>query len=266
MKPVTVASLQEMKRKREKIAVLTAYDYSFARTLDRAGVDIILVGDSLGMVIQGARTTLPVSLDDMVYHGRCVARGCERALLMVDMPFMSYQASREQALLSAGRLMQEGGAHIVKLEGGAPMVDTIAFMVARGVPVCAHIGLTPQSVHQLGGYRVQGRGDGAAAQLRDDARALQQAGASALLLEAVPAALAQAISQDLTIPTVGIGAGVHCDAQVLVLQDLLGLYTDISPKFAKNFLIGADGIEAAVRAYVAAVRAGEFPGPEHSFA
>lgn len=266
MKPVTVASLLEMKRKREKIAVLTAYDYSFARTLDRAGVDIILVGDSLGMVIQGARTTLPVSLDDMVYHGRCVARGCERALLMVDMPFMSYQASREQALLSAGRLMQEGGAHIVKLEGGAPMVDTIAFMVARGVPVCAHIGLTPQSVHQLGGYRVQGRGDAAAAQLRDDARALQQAGASALLLEAVPAALAQAISQDLTIPTIGIGAGVHCDAQVLVLQDLLGLYTDFSPKFAKNFLAGVDGIEAAVRAYVAAVRAGEFPGPEHSFA
>lgn len=266
MKAVTVATLQAMKRDREKIAVLTVYDYSFARTLDRAGIDVMLVGDSLGMVMQGARTTLPVSLDDMIYHGRCVARGCERALLMLDMPFMSYQANREQALLSAGRLMQEGGAHIVKLEGGAAMVDTVAFMVARGVPVCAHIGLTPQSVHQLGGYRVQGRGDSAAARLHDDARALQQAGASALVLEAVPAALAQAISQELTIPTIGIGAGVHCDAQVLVLQDLLGLYTDVSPKFAKNFLAGADGIEAAIRAYVAAVRAGQFPGPEHSFA
>lgn len=264
MKPVTVTMLQTMKRNREKIAALTAYDYSFARVLDRAGVDIILVGDSLGMVMQGHRSTLPVTLDDVIYHCRCVARGIERAMLMVDLPFLSYQANREQALLSAGRLMQ-AGAHIVKLEGGAPMVDTVRFLVERGIPVCAHIGLTPQSVHQLGGYRVQGRDAHSAQRMREEALMLQEAGASALLLEAVPAPLAQELTASLTIPTVGIGAGVDCDAQVLVLQDVLGLYTDLQPKFAKNFLAGNGNIEQAVRAYVAAVRSGAFPGPEHRF-
>lgn len=264
MKPVTVATLQTMKRNREKIAVLTAYDYSFARLLERAGVDVILVGDSLGMVMQGHRSTLPVTLDDVIYHTRCVARGIERAMLMVDLPFLSYQANREHALLSAGRLMQ-AGAHIVKLEGGAPMVDTVRFLVERGIPVCAHIGLTPQSVHQLGGYRVQGRDPNAAQRMREEALLLQQAGASALLLEAVPAPLARDITASLTIPTIGIGAGIDCDAQVLVLQDVLGLYAELQPKFAKNFLADNGNLEQAIRAYVAAVRSGTFPGPENSF-
>lgn len=265
MKPVTIATLRSMKRAGDKIVALTAYDYSFATVLDLAGVEIVLVGDSLGMVIQGHPSTLPVTLSEMVYHSRCVARGLKRALLIVDMPFMSYQASREQALRSAGRLMQRGGAHVVKLEGGAPMVDTVRFLVERGVPVCAHLGLTPQSVHQLGGYRVQGKTPEDANRMLDEARMLQDAGASLLVLEAVPARVAKAITEALEIPTIGIGAGVECDGQVLVLQDLLGLYADISPKFAKNFLLGRDSIDAAVRAYCDAVRNRRFPGPEHSF-
>lgn len=263
-KPVTVATLRAMKQAGDKIVALTAYDVSFARVADRAGVDIVLVGDSLGMVMQGHDSTLPVTMDDMVYHSRCVARGLAHALLMVDMPFLSYQAHREQALANAGRLMQAGHAHMVKLEGGAVMADTVAFLTARGVPVCAHIGLTPQSVHQLGGYRVQGRDGAAAATLLADAQALQDAGASALLLEAVPATLAARITQTLTIPTIGIGAGVNCDGQVLVLQDLLGISAH-RPRFAKNFMHGAADIASAVQAYAAAVRAGTFPAPEHSF-
>lgn len=263
-KPVTVATLRAMKQAREKIVALTAYDASFARVVDRAGVDIVLVGDSLGMTIQGHASTLPVTMDDMVYHSRCVARGLARALLVVDMPFLSYQAHREQALANAGRLMQAGHAHMVKLEGGAVMADTVAFLTARGVPVCAHLGLTPQSVHQLGGYRVQGRDEAAGETLLADAQSLQDAGASALVLEAVPAALATRITQRLTIPTIGIGAGVNCDGQVLVLQDLLGISAH-RPRFAKDFMQGAADIAGAVQAYVAAVRAGTFPAPEHSF-
>jgi 3-methyl-2-oxobutanoate hydroxymethyltransferase len=253
-----------MKRAGEKIVSLTAYDASFARVLDQAEVDVILVGDSLGMVVQGRDSTLPVRLDDMVYHSACVARGAQCALIMTDLPFMSYQMNREQALGSAGRLMQEGGAHMVKLEGGAPMVDTVRFLVERGIPVCAHLGLTPQSVHQLGGYRVQGREQAAAQQMRDDALAMQAAGASALLLEMVPRALAKELTAMLEIPTIGIGAGVDCDGQVLVLHDMLGIYQP-SPKFAHNFLAGEDSIDAAVRAYVEAVRGRTFPGPEHGF-
>ena len=265
MKPVTITTLRDMKRRREKIACLTAYDYSFANLLDRAGVDVILVGDSLGMVMQGHDTTLPVSIADMMYHSRCVARGVQRALIVTDMPFMSYQESPQRALVSAGRLMQRGGAQVVKLEGGEPMAETVRFLVERGIPVCAHLGLTPQSVHQLGGYRVQGREASGAERLQYDAKVLQDAGASLLVLEAVPSELAAAITQSLAIPTIGIGAGVGCDGQVLVLQDMLGIYPRPSPKFSKNFMQGAVSVEDAVKAYVAAVKSGAFPGPEHSF-
>lgn len=263
-KRVTIETLRAMKRAGEKIACLTAYDYSFARVLDRAGIDVVLVGDSLGTVMQGHDSTLPVQMSDMIYHARCVAPACERALLIVDMPFMSYQQSREQALGNAGRLMQEGRAQVVKLEGGAPMIDTVRFLVERGIPVCGHLGLTPQSVHQLGGYRVQGREAAAADQLRRDALALEAAGAAALVLEAVPAELARTVSGELGIPTIGIGAGKDCDGQVLVLPDMLGVY-EPAPKFVKNFLRGHDSVQAAVGAYIEAVRTGTFPGPEHTF-
>lgn len=265
MKPVTVVTLKEMKRAGEKIACLTAYDYSFASLLDRAGVDLVMVGDSLGMVVQGHESTLPVSVADMVYHSACVARGVKRALLVTDMPFMSYQQSREQALATAGRLMRRGGAHVVKLEGGEPMTETVRFLVERGVPVCAHLGLTPQSVHQLGGYRVQGRGEQAAERMRREAKMLEDAGASLIVLEAVPAELAATITRELAIPTIGIGAGVDCDGQVLVVYDMLGLYPRPTPRFARNFMPGAASIEDAVKSYVAAVKNGAFPGPEHSF-
>ncbi len=264
MKPVTLATLREMKARGEKIACLTAYDYSFARLLDGAGVDLIMVGDSLGMVMQGHDSTLPVSIADMVYHARCAARAIQRALFVVDLPFMSYQQSPEQALMNAGRLMRKGGAQVVKLEGGAPMVPTVKFLTERGIPVCAHVGLTPQSVHQLGGYKVQGREEKAAAQIRNDAKAMEQAGAGLIVLEAVPAALAKAISQDLSIPTIGIGAGPDCDGQILVLQDMLGLSAR-TPKFVKNFMDGAGSIEQAVKNYVAAVKSRSFPGPEHTY-
>ena len=264
MKPVTLDTLREMKRAQQKITCLTAYDYSFASLLDRAGLDLVMVGDSLGMTVQGHATTLPVTLEHMAYHCACVARGVSRALVIGDLPFGSYQQGAAQAFDSAARLMQ-AGAQMVKLEGGAPMVETVRFLVERGVPVCAHIGLTPQSLYQLGGYRVQGRDEAGARRLREDALRLQEAGASLLVLEAVPAALARDISRALAIPTIGIGAGPDCDGQVLVLQDMLGLYPRPSPKFARDFMQGADSIEAAVKAYVEAVRAGRFPGPEHSF-
>lgn len=265
MKPVTLTTLKEMKRSGAPIACLTAYDYSFASLLDRTGVDLVMVGDSLGMVMQGHASTLPVSVAEVTYHGACVARGIERALLVVDLPFMSYQQSPQQALANAGRLMRKGGAHVVKLEGGAPMAETIRFLVERGIPVCGHLGLTPQSVHQLGGYRVQGRDTEAAERIVHDAKLLQDAGAGLLVLEAVPAELAAKITRELAIPTIGIGAGPECDGQILVLHDMLGIYPRSIPKFSKNFMIGADSIEAAIKNYVAAVKARTFPGPEHSF-
>jgi len=265
VKPVTLNTLKDMKRAGEKIACLTAYDYSFASLLDRAGIDLIMVGDSLGMVMQGHESTLPVSVSDMVYHSRCVARAVARALLVVDMPFMSYQVSPQRALANAGRLMQKGGAQMVKLEGGAAMAETVQLLVDRGVPVCGHLGLTPQSVHQLGGYRVQGRDDHTAARIRADAKLLQQAGASLLVLEAVPRELAKAITAELDIPTIGIGAGPDCDGQILVLQDMLGLYPRPSPKFSNNFMEGASSIEAAIKNYITAVKEHTFPGPEHSY-
>ncbi|MCR4345648.1 MAG: 3-methyl-2-oxobutanoate hydroxymethyltransferase [Sulfuricaulis sp.] len=265
MKPVTLTTLKEMRRRGEKITCLTAYDYSFASLLDNAGIDMIMVGDSLGMVMQGHETTLPVSVADMAYHSRCVARGTKRALIITDMPFMSYQQSPSHAFASAGRLMQKGGAQVVKLEGGETMAETVRFLVERGVPVCAHLGLTPQSVHQLGGYRVQGRETTSAERIRQDARILQEAGASLLVLEAVPAELAKSITAELDIPTIGIGAGKDCDGQVLVLHDMLGIYPRPSPKFSRNFMHDASSIEAAVKSYIAAVRSGAFPGPEHCF-
>jgi 3-methyl-2-oxobutanoate hydroxymethyltransferase len=264
MKPVTIATLREMKQAGQKITCLTAYDFSFASLLDRAGLDAVMIGDSLGMTMQGHASTLPVTIDDMAYHCACVARGVTRALIIGDMPFGSYQTSPEQAFANAAQLMH-AGAQVVKLEGGAPMIETVRFLVARGVPVCGHLGLTPQSVHQLGGYRVQGREADTAQRLREDAKQLQTAGASLLVLEAVPAALAKTISAELAIPTIGIGAGVDTDGQVLVLQDMLGLYPRPSPKFSRNFMQGADSIEAAVKAYVEAVRGKTFPSPEHSY-
>jgi len=260
---VTLTTLKAMRERGEKIAVLTCYDASFARTLDAAGTEVLLVGDSLGMVIQGHASTLPVKLAEMIYHTRCVAAGTERAFLVADLPFGSYQPSPAHAFSAAARLMA-AGAHMVKLEGGAPMVETVAFLTARGIPVCAHLGLLPQSVNQIGGYRVQGREADAAERLVADARALEAAGAGLLVLEMVPAALAKIVTESVRIPTIGIGAGADCAGQVLVLYDMLGLYPR-APKFSKNFLAGQDGIEAAVRAYVAAVKDGSFPAAEHSF-
>ena len=264
-KKVTVNTLQAMKQEGEKIVSLTAYDYSFAATLDAAGVDLVMVGDSLGMVMQGYDSTLPVTLEDMIYHSACVARGCERAMIVTDLPFLSYQISPEQAMESAGLLLKEGDAHMVKLEGGEPMAETIAFISERGVPVCAHLGLTPQSIHKLGGYKVQGKDEDSAAELMADAILLEEAGASLLVLEAVPQTLAAEVTQTLTIPTIGIGAGPDCDGQVLVLQDMLGLYPRPSPKFSRNFMQDADSISGAVKAYVDAVKGKQFPSAEHCF-
>jgi len=260
----TLSALQKKARDGEKLAVLTCYDASFATLLENAGVDALLVGDSLGMVVQGEETTLPVSMADMVYHTRCVARGAKKVFIVADMPFGSYQQGPALAMRNAAKLMA-AGAQMVKLEGGAVMAKTAAFLAERGIPVCGHVGLTPQSVHQLGGYKVQGKGDAAAQKLIEDALALQQAGAGLLVLEAIPAALARQVTQRLAIPTIGIGAGPDCSGQVLVLYDLLGIYPGKPPKFARNFLTGAASIQAAVERYVRAVKSGEFPAQEHCF-
>lgn len=260
---VTVTSLRKMKQTGEKIAMLTAYDASFARVLDNQGVDIILVGDSLGMVIQGHDTTVPVTMDEMVYHTRAVTQASQRALVIGDLPFMSY-TSPEMALLNSARLMQEGRAHMVKLEGGAPQVATVAQLAHYGVPVCAHLGLQPQSVHKLGGYRVQGRDEAVAKQMLADAKALQDAGADLLVLECVPVNVAATISQALNIPVIGIGAGRECDGQVLVLYDMLGISAK-APKFSQDFIGEGATIPQAVAAYVQAVKANSFPQDQHCF-
>jgi 3-methyl-2-oxobutanoate hydroxymethyltransferase len=264
MSDITITSLMQMKQQGEKIAVLTSYDASFTRVLEAAGIEVLLVGDSLGMVIQGQESTLPVGVNEMVYHTRNVARVRSRALLVADMPFMSY-SSASQALDSAGRLMKEGGAHMVKLEGGATQLDTVRELTSHSIPVCAHLGLLPQSVHKLGGYRVQGRGEDAARVMQEDARALQDAGAQMLVLECIPRDLAGEISHSLDIPVIGIGAGPECDGQVLVLYDMLGITTDSLPRFCKNFLQQAATIEEAVAAYVREVKDGGFPGLEQSY-
>ena len=257
-KPITLHRLRAMHAAGEKIAMLTCYDAAFAQLLDDAGVDVLLVGDSLGMVLQGRPSTLPVSLDEMAYHTRCVARGNRSAWIVADLPFGSYQASAEQALHSAAQLMQ-AGAHMVKLEGGGWTAPLVRALVERGIPVCAHLGLTPQSVHALGGYRVQGRDDQAAQTLRRHARELAEAGASMLVLELMPSTLAGELTQALTIPVIGIGAGTACSGQVLVLQDMLGITQGRLPRFVRDFMTGSAGIEQALRRYVAAVKDGSFP-------
>jgi 3-methyl-2-oxobutanoate hydroxymethyltransferase len=261
---VTLTTLQRLKESGEKIACVTAYDASFTSLLEQAGVDIVLVGDSLGMVIQGHDSTLPVTMDDMLYHSACVARAGKSALRIVDMPFMSY-ATVPQALDNAARMMREGGAHMVKLEGGRHLLDSVRALTEHGMPVCAHLGLTPQAVHQLGGYRVQGRDQASAVRLLEDARLLDEAGASALVLECVPSALAKQITAAVRMPTIGIGAGPHCDGQVLVLYDLLGITPGKRPVFSHNFLQDADDIPGALQAYVKAVKDGSFPTAQHSF-
>lgn len=264
-KPLTLADFARMRAAGEKIAALTCYDSSFAGVLERAGVDVLLVGDSLGNVIQGHASTLSVSIEDMVYHTRCVERGRARAFVMSDLPFGSYQESPSQAMRNAARLMA-AGAKCVKLEGGAPMVETVRFLVERGVPVCAHIGLTPQAVHQLGGYRVQGRSPERAQALKRDALALEEAGASFLVIEMTPAAVATEITQSLTrCATIGIGAGPDCAGQVLVLHDMLGVTSGKRPRFVRDFLNGSASVEAAVQAYVLGVKEGSFPAPEHGY-
>ena len=258
----TAPGLSAMARTGEKIAMLTCYDASFAALLDRAGVDAMLVGDSLGMVIGGHASTLPVTLEEMVYHTRCVAMGAKAALVIADLPFGSYQASPQQAYGSAARLMA-AGAQMVKLEGGAWLAPTIEFLAVRGIPVCGHLGLQPQSVHRLGGYKVQGKTEESARELRDDARGLAAAGVALLVLEMVPAALATELTAELSAPTIGIGAGPGCSGQVLVLYDMLGIYPGKPMRFVRNFMAGSTDIEAAVTAYVHAVKDGSFPGPEH---
>ena len=261
-KPVTVPGLRAMKARGERIVVLTCYDASFAAHMEAAGVDVALVGDSLGMVVQGQASTLPVTLDHMLYHTSLVARGLSTTLLVADLPFMQFR-DQATALAAAGRLMAEGGAAMVKLEGGSDWVcDVIATLTSHDVPVCAHLGLTPQSVHKMGGYRMQGKSGGAAARLREQARAIVAAGAELLVLESMPAALAGEITRDLPIPTIGIGAGAECDGQVLVCYDMLGLTPGHRPKFSKDFLAGRGSVRDAIAAYADDVRAGRFPGPE----
>lgn len=260
----TQGALQKMRDDGEKIAILTCYDASFAALLENAGVDILLVGDSLGNVLQGEESTLPVTLDDMIYHTRCVARGSSKAFIMADMPFGTSQVAPEDTFENAAELMA-AGANMVKMEGGSVMAETVEFLTRRGIPVCAHIGLTPQSINQLGGYTVQGKTSHQAKQLLEDAVALEKAGASMLLMEVVPAALAKKITKKLSIPTIGIGAGIDCSAQVLVLYDMLGIYSGKKARFMRNFMIGAGSIHEAVENYVKAVKTGEFPGPEHAF-
>ncbi len=260
----TLALLRALRDKGEKIVTLTCYDASFAALLEACGVDVLLVGDSLGMVLQGHETTLPVTLDDMVYHTSCVSRVAKKSFLVADMPFCTSQVSPEKTFENAARLMV-AGAQMVKLEGGAAMTETIRFLTERGIPVCAHIGLTPQSVHQMGGYHVQGRADVDAQKLLQDAVLVEQAGAGLLVLEAMPALLAAEITANVSVPTIGIGAGVDCSGQVLVLYDMLNIYPGKKLRFVKNYIQGADDIAHAITRYVNEVKSGAFPGAEHSF-
>lgn len=262
---MTVPEVRSMKERGEKLVCLTAYDYCFARILDQAGIDLLLVGDSLGSVVQGHDTTLPVTVEDIIYHTRAVIRGRRRALVVSDMPFMSFQLGVDEAKRNAGRLIQEGGAESVKLEGGVAQAATIEGLVKMGIPVMGHVGLTPQSVHQFGGYRIQGRGEADARAILDDALAVEQSGAFAVVLEGIPVQLAGEITQRLSIPTVGIGAGMHCDGQILVVHDMLGLFDDFTPKFVKQYADLKGTIGGAVQSYVEEVRTKAFPGEQHAF-
>jgi len=260
-KPVTVPDFLSARSRGTRLTVLTGYDYTFARLLDEAGVDAILVGDSLGMVVQGHGTALPVTLDEVIYHTRCVARGVSRAMIITDMPFMSFQLSATQALESAGRLVKEGGSHAVKLEGGERTADAIAAIVRADIPVVGHVGLTPQSVHRFGGFKVQRQEQ----QLLADAKAVEQAGAFAVVVECVPSEVAAKITASLSIPTIGIGAGPHCDGQVLVVQDMLGMYGDLRPRFVKRYVELGTQVRQAVETYCREVRDGKFPDGSYSF-
>jgi len=260
----TLPRLQKMRAENMKIAMLTCYDASFAALLETAGVDCLLVGDSLGNVLQGHESTLPVTMEDMVYHTGCVARGSKVAFILADMPFGSYHESREQAMRNAARLMA-AGAQMVKIEGGAEFTRTVRYLTRRSVPVCGHLGLTPQSVHQLGGYRVQGKTADAQEQLVADALALEEAGIAILVLEAIPAKLAERVTAELSIPTIGIGAGPACSGQVLVLHDMIDIFPGRKARFVRNFMRGASSVADAIERYVRAVRDGSFPTEEHSF-
>ena len=263
---VTVSTFQTMKQKGEKISMITAYDYTTARLVDEAGIDSILVGDSLGNVMLGLGDTVSVTMEDMIHHGAAVARGTKRALVVIDMPFMSYQASVYDAVVNAGRLMKEGRANAVKLEGGVEVADRIRAIVAAQIPVCAHIGLTPQGINALGGFKVQGKTADSARKLLEDAHAVEEAGAFAVVLEAIPAELAARVSAELTIPTIGIGAGAGCDGQVLVNQDMLGMFHDFTPKFVRRFAEVGEVMRGAYAEYDRCVKDGTFPAPEHCYA
>lgn len=264
MSRCSLNTLRKMKAEQQKIAVLTAYDASFSHIIEQAGVDVILVGDSLGMVIQGQESTVPVTVDDMIYHTRSVMRGTEKVFVLTDLPFMSY-ANIDQAIHNAARLMAEGGAQMIKLEGGQEVESTVQALTSRGIPVCAHLGLLPQSVHRLGGYFVQGREPEVAQRIIEDAQRLEHAGADMLVLECVPAALGKQITQALTIPVIGIGAGKDCDGQVLVLYDMLGITPGKRPRFSHDFLAETGHIVAAISRYVEAVKTSAFPTTEHEF-
>jgi 3-methyl-2-oxobutanoate hydroxymethyltransferase len=262
---VTAPDLLDMKERGERITVLTAHDYPTARLLERAGIDVVLVGDSLGNVVLGFQNTLPVTMEHMIYHTKAVAAGLERALLVTDMPYLSYQIAPEQAIENAGRLLKEAGAEAVKIEGGEEMAETVRRLVDVGIPVMGHVGYTPQSVHAIGRHIVRGRDGESAQRVRDGAQALQSAGAFAVVLEAIPADLAREVTESLTIPTIGIGAGVDCSGQVLVLYDMLGLYEDHIPKFVKQYAQLGDDAVAAITRYAEEVKSGGFPGLEHSY-
>lgn len=265
VKRVTTHTLQKMKAGGEKIAMLTAYDYSFARLIDAAGVDVILVGDSASNVMAGHETTVPITLEQMIYHAQCVVRGVERSLVVVDLPFGSYQSNPDIALASAIRIMKETGGHSVKLEGGEEAAESIKRIVAAGIPVMGHLGLTPQSIYKFGTYNVRAKEEEEAEKLRRDALLLQQAGCFALVLEKIPAALAAEVSQSLNIPTIGIGAGAGCDGQVLVMHDMLGINTEFKPRFLRKYLNLAEQISSAVQQYTADVRSGGFPSEQESY-
>ncbi len=261
----TVPEIRKMKQRGEKITALTAYDYSFARILDEAGVDILLVGDSLGSVIQGQESTLPVTLEEMIYHTKAVVRGRKRALVVADMPFLSFQVTIDEAKRNAGRFLQEGGAEAVKIEGGVLMLETIEAIVQMGIPVMGHVGLTPQSIHRFGGYKVQGKEKEQRELIVHDALAVEEGGAFSVVLEGIPMDLAQEITRRLSIPTIGIGAGVHCDGQILVVHDMLGLFDMYTPKFVKRYADLRGVMADAVKNFILEVREGKFPDEEHSF-
>ncbi len=261
----TSVTFKEAKANGDKVTMLTAYDYSTAKLIDEAGINSILVGDSLGMVMLGYEDTLSVTMEDMIHHSKAVARAAKNALVITDMPFMSYQTSVYDAVVNAGRLVKEGRAQAVKLEGGLEVCEHVKAIVAASIPVCAHIGLTPQSVNAFGGFKVQGKGEEAAQKLIDEARALEEAGAFAIVLECVPEKLATKMAELINIPIIGIGAGAGCDGQVLVYQDMLGMYSDLVPKFVKKFATVGDNMKEAFKAYIDEVSAGTFPAPEHTF-